>query len=109
MTPTRRDLARVGYRLGDREQTNGRLFKVALRAMASPQAGTVGTPEWREFVESAIAGEIAASGSDPPGKFAETMIDVYDIETMGDVNDLLGRESYEREGYAGDLAFVAEE
>lgn len=107
MTSTsRRDLARVGAQLGD---TDGRLFATVLRALASPQSGTIGTPECREVVAAQVYAEADTDDPDLAARFVDTFLDVHAIEDLGDVNALLGREPFERRNYEGQLAAATAE
>lgn len=100
--PSRRDLARIGATLGE---TDGELFKTALRGFSSARAA-FGTDRFIEFV----AGQVWARASDgqpaDAQEYVETFAAVYDLDELEDVDDLLGRESFERRNYAGQLAFA---
>lgn len=100
--PTTRDVAEIGVRLRD----DGRLFKTALRAMASADPD-VGSDEWEEFVAAQVYGE-AQRGTDPADAlaFVDAIVARHEIEDLGDVNDLLGRESHEQKNYEGSLGMV---
>lgn len=103
-TPSRRDLARVGYRLGDRE-TNGRLFGVCLDALASAPHD-FGSDEHIQFVAGQIYDEASERDVDDAETFVERFREVYSLDTKNDASDLQGRASREKENYRGQLAFV---
>lgn len=99
---TTRDLARVGSRLGGEE----RPFKAALRASASNPIDDVGSPEWIEHVAGQVYAERERGDPADAKEFVETFLSVYDLKSLSDINDLMGRERYERQNYEGQLAFV---
>lgn len=100
--PSHRTLAEIGNVLGD---SDGHLFSTALRAMGgAPQ--DIGTDEWEEFVAAQVYAAAFVERPQLALDFVEVMTDVYEIDDLSDVNDILGRESFERQQYEGQLAFV---
>lgn len=98
-----RDLARIGAEMGE---SDGELFRLALRAFASPQSGDVGSEQADEFVAGQVYAEAPHATPDQAQAFAETFRNVFGIGDLDDVNDLLGRESHAATNYSGQLAFV---
>lgn len=101
---TRRDLAVLGERLCD----DGSVWKTALRALASPN-DEFGSDRHIEMVEGQVWSEAENCDSarhEYAAWFVETFVDVYGLDSLSDVDDLLGRESHERENYEGQLAMV---
>jgi len=100
---SRRELAQLGARLGD----DGYLWRTALRALASP-SGDFGTGKHLHMVAGQVHAEAHSDDSTPARsqEFVEAFVDCYDLEELDDVDDLLGRESFERDNYEGQLAFV---
>ena len=100
---SRRELAELGARLGD----DGSLWRAALRALASPR-GDFGTGRHLHMVAGRVYAEARFDDSTPARsqEFVEAFVDCYGLEELDDVDDLLGRESFERANYEGQLAFV---
>jgi len=100
---SRRELAQLGERLGD----DGSLWRTALRALASPSGG-FGSSRHIHMVAGQVHAEARSDDSTPARsqEFVEAFLDCYDLEELDDVDDLLGRESFERDNYEGQLAFV---
>lgn len=101
---TRKELAVLGERLCD----NGRIWKTTLRAFASPP-NEFGNERHLESVKGQIWAEAQDCDSAKPeyaAWFAQTFKDTYELESFADVDDLLGRESHERDNYEGQLAMV---
>jgi len=102
-TNTRRDLARLGVTLGD----DGNLWRLTLRALASPGGKEPLSPEHREMVAGQLYAEVEREDV-PAVELAEdyvsTFVDVYRLADLKDVDELLGRERFERDNYQGRLA-----
>jgi len=100
---SRRELAQLGAQLGD----DGSLWRTALRALASPR-GDFGTGRHLHTVAAQVHAEARSEDSTPAcsQEFVEAFVGCYDLEELDDVDDLLGRESFERRNYEGRLAFV---
>jgi hypothetical protein len=100
---SRRDLAEIGAALGERD---GELFKTALRALASSQSGEIGESECVEFVAAQIYAEATSPDADRAAEYVRTFVAAYGLASLADVDDLLGREAFEAQNYAGHLAFA---
>lgn len=100
---TRRELAEIGVRLGD----DGEVWKTALRALAMVPHDDIKSDPAVEFVAGQIYAA-AADDADPEDAdaFAKAFIGAYDLEDVGDVDRLLGRERHERDNYEGQLGIV---
>jgi len=108
--PSRRDLARIGIEFHHpTEPLNGIAWGACLRALASYS----GDDPRSEMAIKLAAGQVYGAIRPPaePSRadaFVRTFLAVYNIEDTADVDDLLGRETTERENYEGQLAFVRE-
>lgn len=99
---TLRDLARIGVAM---EEQDGELFRVTLHSLGSFLELGFGSDVHTEMVEGQIYA--ASNGTtEQTEQYVRTFMHVFDIETMSDVNDLLGREKHITENYKGQLAFV---
>jgi len=94
----------LGARLGD----GATLWKTALRALASPR-DDFGTDKHMEIVAAQVYAASLSEDSTPAcsQEFVEAFVDCYDLESLDDVDDLLGRESFELRNYEGQLAFAS--
>jgi len=101
---SRRELAELGARLGD----DGSLWKTALRTLASPR-DDFGTGKHMEMVAAQVYAAARSEDSTPADskEFVDAFVDCYDLESLDDVDDLLGRESFELRNYEGQLAFAS--
>lgn len=99
----RRDLAEIGADLGDED---ARAWRVALRSIASASRFEFGSEEFLEFVAGQVYGETGRGDPDQVAEYVETFLAVYNLDDMGNVDWLLGRERFERNNYAGRLGMI---
>lgn len=100
------ELAEIGVELGD----DGDLWRAALRAFAS--IGTLGHEPGSPRAVEMVAGQVYArrdrGSPDQAKRFVEIFRDLYGLEELDDVDDLLAREAFQRRNYEGQLAFARE-
>jgi len=105
-TKTHRDLARLGVALGD----DGNLWRVTLRALGSPGGHEPLSPEHREMVAGQLYAEVerddvpASEAVELVEDYVDTFLAVYSLTSLKDIDDLLGREQFDRDNYQGQLA-----
>lgn len=97
---TLRDLARIGDRIGD----DGRLFEIAMRALAS-SPHDFGSDEHLEFTAAQIYDAAPRADPSDAAEYVNVLRDALDMDTLEDANAVLSRNDL-RENYAGQLAFV---
>ena len=100
---TNRELAEIGVEAGE---DGAEMWTTTLRALGSPQCPEIGTQGCIEFVAAQVFGDSPCASPGMAGSFVEAFIDCYELETLSDVDKLLGRESWERDNYQGQQAFV---
>lgn len=100
---TMRDLARIGAQCNE---GGTELFKTALYALSSSQTGTVGSDDCAETVAAQVHAEADCS-PDQAEEYVRAFIAAFEIASLSDVDDLLGRQSFVEANYAGQKAFVS--
>lgn len=99
---TRGDLAMLGSWLND---ADGDIWTVTLRTLASPYPGM--DPlcvEHKKTAAAQVYESIDRDGSPAiqhSHDFVETFVSVYGLDSTDDIDDLLDRESHERDSYTG--------
>lgn len=106
----RRELAKIGVCLEDQD---GEVWETCLRALASPRGQEPLSPEHLETVSGQVYAE--TEREEPPSAvvmhatdYPRVFVDAYGLEDLGDVDDLLGRESFERDNYVGRVAMLSD-
>lgn len=98
-----RDLARLGSELGEQDTE---LFTTTLYALSSPQSGDVGSERCIGFVAAQVYSEATDPDTELVEKYVRTFLAVYELSDLSDVNDLLGRQSFEEQNYSGQKALA---
>lgn len=99
MSTTLRTLAEKGHELGE-SQTE--LFTTTLYALASVHSGD----GEMETVAAQVYEESEQGTPEDAREYVETFTDVFDVDDLGDVDDLLGRQRHLEENYRGHVAFA---
>lgn len=100
---TERDLARIGAQLGEKDTE---LFKKTLYNLSSSQSNEIGTERNIEFVSAQVYDEANEKDTEKAEEYVRTFLAVFDISDLGDVDDLLGRQTHVEDNYSGHKAFV---